>query len=85
MSNTYLLNNRNSKEKIKGIVFGRFDDSCKMSADVIKRIISDKLPKNIPVMFGVDFGHVFPMITFPIGGRVRMEANANPIIEIINH
>ena len=73
------------KEKIKGIVFGRFDDSCKMSADVIKRIISDKLPKNIPVMFGVDFGHVFPMITFPIGGRVRMEANANPIIEIINH
>lgn len=72
-------------EKIKGVVFGRFDDSCKMSADVIKRIISGKLPKNIPVMFDVDFGHVFPMITFPIGGRVRMEASANPIIEIINH
>ena len=73
------------KEKIKGVVFGRFDDNCNMSADVIKRIISDKLPKNIPVMFGVDFGHVFPMITFPIGGRVRMEVTANPIIEIYNH
>ena len=72
-------------ERIKGVVFGRFDDNCNVSADVIKRIISGKLPKNIPVMFGVDFGHVFPMITFPIGGRVRMDASANPIIEIINH
>ena len=73
------------KEKIKGVVFGRFDDSCKMSADVIKRVISDKLPKNIPVMFGVDFGHVFPMITFPIGGRVRINAIADPQIEIFKH
>ena len=69
-------------DKIKGVVFGRFDDSCKMSSDVAKRIIADKLPKDIPVIFGVDFGHVFPMITFPIGGRVRMEANDDPLIEI---
>lgn len=72
-------------EKIKGVVFGRFDDSCKMSTDVVKRIIADKLPKDIPVLFGVDFGHVFPMITFPIGGRVRIEAITNPLIEIIKH
>ena len=72
-------------ERIKGVVFGRFDDSCNMSADVINRIISDKLQKSIPVLFGVDFGHVFPMITFPIGGRVRIKASANPIIEIIKH
>lgn len=72
-------------ERIKGIVFGRFEDSCKMSADVVKRIISDKLSKDIPVVFGVDFGHVFPMITFPIGGRVRIEAITNPLIEIIKH
>lgn len=72
-------------EKIKGIVIGRFDDSCKMSVDVVKRIIADKLPKDIPVLFGVDFGHVFPMITFPIGGRVRIEAITNPLIKIIKH
>lgn len=69
-------------DKIKGVVFGRFDDSCHMSPDVVKRIIADKLPKDIPVIFGVDFGHVFPMITFPIGGRVRMKANDDPLIEI---
>ena len=66
-------------------MFGRFDDSCKMSADVVKRIIADKLPKDIPVLFGVDFGHVFPMITFPIGGKVRIEAITNPLIEILSH
>ncbi len=72
-------------ERIKGVVFGRFDDSCHMNADVVRRIIADKLPKDIPVMFDVDFGHVFPMITFPIGGRVRIEAITNPLIEIIKH
>ena len=72
-------------DNIRGVVFGRFDDSCKMSADVIRSIIADKLPKDIPVLFGVDFGHVFPLITFPIGGKVRVEAFDDPVIEIITH
>jgi Uncharacterized proteins, homologs of microcin C7 resistance protein MccF len=72
-------------DKIKGVVFGRFDDSCKMSADVIKSIIADKLPKDIPVVYGADFGHVFPMITFPIGGKVRINATFKPVIELICH
>ena len=71
-------------ERIKGVVFGRFDDSCKMYADVIKSMIADKLPKDIPVVYGVDFGHVFPIITFPVGGRVRVEAFEDPLIEIIS-
>ncbi|MFR8067576.1 MAG: S66 peptidase family protein [Acutalibacter sp.] len=62
-------------ETIKGIVFGRFEDSCGLNAEVIKDIIQDKIAKNIPVIFGVDFGHVYPMITFPIGGTVRILAN----------
>ena len=72
-------------EKIKGVVFGRFDVSCKISADVIKKIINDKLPNDIPVLFGVDFGHVFPMITFPIGGKVKIEAIHQPEINILSH
>ena len=72
-------------ERIKGVVFGRFDDNCKMSADVIKSIIDEKLPKDIPVIYGSDFGHVFPMITFPIGGRVRVKAFDDPVIEIMSH
>ena len=61
-------------ETIKGIVFGRFDDSCGLDAKVIRDIIQDKVPKDIPVIFGADFGHIYPMITFPIGGTVRISA-----------
>lgn len=64
-------------DSIKGIVFGRFDESCKLDENVIKKIIKDKIPSDIPVVFGVDFGHVFPMITFPVGGRVKISADEN--------
>ena len=62
-------------DTIKGIVFGRFDDSCGLTFETIVDIIQDKVPTNIPVIFGADFGHVFPMITFPIGGTARIQAN----------
>ena len=62
-------------QTIKGIVFGRFEDCCGLNAEVIKDIIQDKVAKDIPVIFGADFGHVYPMITFPIGGTVRILAN----------
>lgn len=73
-------------EKIKGVVFGRFDESCKLNSELTAKIVADKLPKNIPVIFGADFGHVFPMMTFPIGGKVKIEAKGeNAKIEIIEH
>lgn len=72
-------------QEIAGIVFGRFDESCGMTADVMARIIRDAVPAGIPVVFGADFGHVFPMITFPIGGRVRVEAGARAAITLLEH
>ena len=56
-----------------------------MNTDTVKRLIAEKLPKDIPVVFGVDFGHVLPMMTFPIGGKVRIEAAADLQIEIVKH
>ena len=73
-------------DSVKGIVFGRFDDSCGMNAEIITEIIQDKVPANIPVIFGADFGHVFPMFTFPIGGTVSINANKDHAeIQILNH
>ncbi len=66
-------------DSIKGIVFGRFEESCKMSEEVVRMIIKDKVPPDIPVVFGVDFGHVFPMISFPIGGRAGLSANDDKV------
>lgn len=72
-------------EHIKGIVSGGFGDSCKINTDAAKRLIADKFPKDIPVLFGFVFGHVFPVITFPISGKVRIVAATDPKIEIVKH
>ena len=72
-------------DTIKGIVFGRFDDSCKLDKDVIRKIVQDKISADIPVIFGVDFGHILPMITFPIGGKVKISAKVKDLqITLIN-
>ena len=73
-------------ETIKGIVFGRFDSSCGLNTEIIADIIKDKVSPNIPVIFGADFGHVFPMITFPIGGRAKIIADkSNAEIQLLIH
>ena len=76
----------NGADTIKGIVFGRFEESCGLTAQRITDIIQGKVPENIPVIFGADFGHVFPMITFPIGGTVRITASKDSAaFQIIAH
>ena len=73
-------------DTIKGIVFGRFKESCGLTLERITDIVQDKVPSNIPVVFGADFGHVCPIITFPIGGTVSIQANKNVAeIIIVNH
>lgn len=69
-------------DKLRGVVFGRFSDDCNMSVDVIKRIIkSKKQLQDIPIIYNIEFGHLFPMITFPIGGKIRIDTK----ITILNH
>jgi muramoyltetrapeptide carboxypeptidase len=74
-------------ESIKGLVFGRFDTSCRIDINSIKTIIGEKKQlKNIPILFNVDFGHIRPITTFPIGGKVRIIAKEkSSSIEIIEH
>ena len=73
-------------ESVRGVVFGRFDESCKLTEDTIRAIVKGKVPAGIPVVFGIDFGHVFPMISFPVGGRVKLSANGDRIdLQITEH
>ena len=71
-------------DTVRGIVFGRFEESCGMTLERINDIIRDKVPTNIPVISGVDFGHIFPIITFPIGGNVRIKASKDDIEIVFN-
>ena len=73
-------------ESVRGIVFGRFDESCRLTEDTIRAIVKGKVPAGIPVVFGTDFGHVFPMISCPVGGRVKLSANGEGIdLRITGH
>lgn len=72
---------------VKGILFGRFDSSCKIDIHTIRRIVSTKKQlKNIPILFNVDFGHVLPFVTFPIGGVLKINATDTSVsLEVLKH
>jgi len=68
---------------VKGIVIGRFQKASQMKRKLLEKIINTKKELvNIPVIADVDFGHTSPMITFPIGGKVRISGSK---IEIYEH
>jgi len=72
---------------VRGIVIGRFQKKGYISQDKLKKIIKTKKElENMPVIYGVDFGHTTPMITFPIGGKAKLIAKEGEMkLEIIEH
>ncbi len=65
---------------VKGIVLGRSQKATEMNKEKWFKLIKNKPElKDIPVIAGVDFGHSTPIITFPIGGYVKLEASNNKI------
>jgi muramoyltetrapeptide carboxypeptidase LdcA involved in peptidoglycan recycling len=73
-------------DKVKGIVIGRFQKSSKITRQILNKIVQDKKElKHIPVIANVDFGHTTPMITFPIGGTVKVNTKESCLLEITHH
>lgn len=74
-------------ENIKGIVIGRFQNISKITNSLLTQIIKTKKElNNLPVIANVDFGHTSPIITFPIGGEVEINASkSEPMIKILKH
>lgn len=60
-------------DKVKGMVIGRFQNKSSINMDIFKKIIASKRElKDIPITCNANFGHVSPIITFPIGGRAKL-------------
>jgi len=73
-------------KKVKGIVIGRFQKGSKMNLEKLKYIIETKEElKNLPIIANVDFGHTNPLITFPIGGTVKLKVDDKVELFILNH
>ena len=63
---------------VKGIVIGRFQKASEITNEKIIKIIKTKKKlENIPIIANIDFGHTSPMITFPVGGKVKLIVNKN--------
>ena len=73
-------------EKVKGIVIGRFQKNTDIDLEKLKYIIETKEElKNIPIIANVDFGHTNPLITFPIGGTVKLVVDDKVEFKILKH
>ncbi|MDQ5885693.1 MAG: hypothetical protein QG628_90 [Patescibacteria group bacterium] len=71
---------------VRGIVIGRFQKDSNVDLDLLAKSIHNKKELDgLPVIANVDFGHTKPMITFPVGGQVEIDASNTPKIIITKH
>lgn len=72
---------------VKGILIGRFQKETNMTRELLAKILHDKRElANIPIIANLNFGHTTPIATMPIGGFIKMKADAKTSsVEITNH
>lgn len=69
---------------VQWIVFWRFQKFWYVDATELLEILHKSwCPKDIPILYGADFWHTYPMITFPIGAEVAINTTQG-IREVIS-
>jgi muramoyltetrapeptide carboxypeptidase LdcA involved in peptidoglycan recycling len=64
-------------QDITGVVIGRFQRASGMDQETLCEIIRRQPTlRNRPVLASVDFGHTYPLLTYPIGGHVQLAVTA---------
>ena len=70
-------------KKIKGLIIGKFDSQVMNNS--IEEFLNEYFKDNdFPILFNVDFGHTFPILTLPIGAYAKLDT-INKEIGIINY
>ena len=74
-----LLNQRDA-DGIRGLAFGRFVSKSEITNELLLEILARKRHlQDIPIVAALDFGHTFPVFTFPIGGTAQIMADDQQI------
>lgn len=61
---------------IQGVLIGRFQKGSNVTEAALRKIIQSKRElSGIPIVANVNFGHVQPIATIPVGAKVTIEAN----------
>jgi muramoyltetrapeptide carboxypeptidase len=68
---------------VQGLVIGRFQEASGVTRSLLEQIIArqDRL-KDVPVLANVDFGHTYPLATFPIGGRAALSVDGTSSLRL---
>ncbi|WP_226642142.1 S66 peptidase family protein [Mesobacillus subterraneus] len=64
-------------DSIKALLIGRFQQNSNITEEALRKIISSKEElRNIPIIANVNFGHVQPFATLPIGATASVKSAA---------
>lgn len=71
--------------KIKGLIIGMFQKDSQIDKVKLTKIFQNKKElKNIPIITNVNFGHITPIATLPIGSNVIIKAHNYCNFRILN-
>lgn len=71
---------------VKAILIGRFQDKTKMTRKLLEQIVAKKELSHLPIIGNLDIGHTTPIITYPIGGEIKVDVSKDePIITVLKH
>jgi len=71
-------------ESVRGLVIGRFPSASEATPEALAHVVAMKQRlKGLPVIYGADFGHTAPHMTFPIGGEAHLRAVGNDVSLVI--
>lgn len=74
-------------QNIRGLLIGRFQKKTGMTIEMLRKIIESKKElDDIPIVADIDFGHTRPMVTLPVGGRLKMSLTGSKcLLKVIKH
>ena len=78
----YQLRNAGKLKESAGILLGQFTD-CSYESDhydVVNIVMEATADLNLPIMYNVQSGHGFPMITLPMHANCRMDTESKTIV-----
>lgn len=71
------------RDNLRGLIIGRFQRTSQVPEGALESVIEVKRLTNIPVISEVNFGHTIPIVTLPIGGKVKLVADLAAEITIL--
>ena len=67
-------------QKVQAILIGRFKKESHITSEKMNEIIKNNTKlKDLPVFYGLDFGHTNPVLTLPIGGLCQYSVEKDEI------